>query len=248
MHKILIVDDDVELAELLEVILKREGYHIARAQAANEALEILNVTLPDLIIIDILLPDMDGVALCRSLREQPCTAKIPILFLTGLNTTDSVVNAFENGADDYIRKPFQPRELEARIRAHLRRSALFQHGEAMLIRIITDEHRVYINHREIHLTPVEYELLKYLCEHPFRMHTARSLLKHVWNYPNDTGDSALVRNHIRNLRRKIEPNPERPMILQSRHGRGYILKAHARFESRALQPQASRRGSLNLLG
>ena len=248
MYDILIVDDDVKLVDVVEVVLKREGYHITRAQTAHEALEILDATLPDLIIIDMVLPDMDGVALCRTLRERSYTAKIPILFLTGLSATHSVVDAFEGGADDYIRKPFQPRELAARVRAHLRRSMLLQSSEATLIRVIMDDRRVYINHREIHLTPVEYELLKYLCEHPFRMHTARNLLMHVWRYPNGVGDSALVRNHIRNLRRKIELDPERPMILQSRHGRGYVLKAHAQFENRALQPQASKRGSPSLVG
>lgn len=247
MYEILIVDDDVQLVDVVEVVLKREGYHTTRAQTAHDALELLEGSLPDLIIIDTVLPDMDGVALCRTLRERSYTAKIPILFLTGLRATHSVVDAFEGGADDYIRKPFQPRELAARVRAHLRRSMLVQSGGVTLVRLMLDDHRAYINDREINLTPVEYELLKYLCESPFRLHTAEDLLTHVWRYPNGVGDSALVRNHIRNLRRKIELDPERPMILQSQHGRGYVLKAHTQFEQRAPNP-SSKRGSPSLVG
>ncbi len=233
MHEILIVDDDEQLVNVVEVVLKREGYYITRAQTARDALEFLKVGRPDLVIIDMALPDMDGAALCRTLRDHSHTAKIPILFLTSLSATHSVVDAFESGGDDYIRKPFQPRELAARVRAHLRRSMLLQSDGGTLIRFVPDNHYVYINDREISLTPVEYELLKYLCERPFRLHTPEDLLTHVWHYPNGVGDSALVRNHIRNLRLKIELDPERPMILQSRHGRGYVLKAHALFDQRA---------------
>ena len=239
MYEILIVDDDAQIVDVVELVLKREGYHITRAHTAQDAMALLDISVPDLIIIDTILPDMDGVTLCRVLRERTHTSSIPILFLTGMRTTNSVVDAFDSGADDYIRKPFQPRELAARVRAHLRRSIFYGSGEIAILRITDSSRRVFINEREIPVTPVEYELLKFLCRSPFRLHTAEDLLTGVWRYPNGVGDAALVRNHIRNLRRKIEADPERPLILQSRHGRGYIVKAHIQFDEDA-PAQASR--------
>ncbi|MDZ4763453.1 MAG: response regulator transcription factor [Chloroflexota bacterium] len=230
MYEILIVDDDTQIVDVVELILKREGYHVMRAHSAREASQLVDITIPDLIIIDTMLPDMDGVSLCRTLRERTYTAHTPILFLTGLRTTNNVVDAFNSGADDYIRKPFQARELAARVRAHLRRSIYYGATDISVMRIDEDAHRVFINEHEITLTPVEYELLRHLCRAPFRLHTAEDLLTGVWRYPNGVGDAALVRNHIRNLRRKIESDPERPLILQSRHGRGYVIKAHIQLD------------------
>jgi DNA-binding response OmpR family regulator len=233
MYDILIIDDDARIVDMVELVLQREGYHVTRANTASDALQAVETNVPDLIIIDNMLPDMDGVKLCRLLREHPYVANVPILFLTGLSGTHSVVDAFESGADDYIRKPFQPRELSARVRAHLRRSLFYHAGDICLMRLIDSSKRVYVNNREILLTPVEYELLKYLCQSPFRLHTVEDLLSSVWRYPDGVGDAALVRNHIRNLRRKIESDPERPAILQSRHGRGYVVKAHIQIEQSA---------------
>jgi DNA-binding response OmpR family regulator len=236
MYEILIVDDDAQIVDMVEIILKREGYHVSRAHTVRDAIEIVDRSIPDLIIIDTMLPDLDGVSLCRTLRERDHTANTPILFLTGLRTTNNVVDAFNSGADDYIRKPFQPRELAARVRAHLRRSLYYGVSDVAIVRVDEGRRRVHINDREVALTPVEYELLSHLCHAPFRLHTADDLLTGVWRYPSGVGDAALVRNHIRNLRRKIEIDPERPAILQSRHGRGYVIKAHIQFALRAEAP------------
>jgi DNA-binding response OmpR family regulator len=231
MYEIMIIDDDPQTLDMVELVLKREGYHVLRAYSAQEALNTIDVTTPDLFVIDAVLPEMDGISLCRRLRGQPNTSNIPIIFLTAQNSTHNVVDALNNGADDYIRKPFSPRELAARVRAHIRRSNQFADGEIPVLRILTGQYRVFLNDREVMLTRVEFELLKYLCQQPYKLHTTEELLSNVWNYPDGVGDAALVRNHIHNLRRKVEQDPERPNVIQSRHGRGYVIKAHIQLEA-----------------
>ena len=234
MPKILIVDDDAQLVDLVELVLSREGYQMRRAFTARQAMELLNRELVDLILVDVILPDMEGYALCQALRNTPETARLPILMMTGHQTSTSLVEALTNGADDFIRKPFQPRELAARVRAHLRRA---NHGidpELPVIRILPNQFRVFVGDREVLLTRVEFDLLRYLCQRPHELHSTEELLSNVWQYPDGVGDSALVRNHIHNLRHKIEVDPERPVILQSRHGRGYVIKAQALVDGEPL--------------
>lgn len=229
MYEILVVDDDAQTLDMVELVLKREGYTVIRAFSAQEALNTIEETTPDLFIIDAVLPEMDGLTLCRKLRSLPQTSGIPIIFVTGNESPYSVAEALNAGGDDYVRKPFIPRELTARIRAHIRRS-FFLDGEVPNIRIIPSTYRVYVNDREVNLTRVEFDLLRHLCVAPFRLHSTDDLLAHVWQYPDGVGDAALVRNHIHNLRRKLEDDPERPEIIQSRHGRGYVVKAHIQIE------------------
>lgn len=230
MPKILIVDDDAQVLDLVELILSREGHLVRRAFTAAQALEVVKREPSDLVIVDVMLPDMDGFALCKALRSTPETALLPILFLTAQQTPGSLVEALTSGADDFIRKPFQPRELAARVRAHLRRSNKGVDPDQPVIRILSSQFRVFVGDREVSLTRVEFDLLRYLCQRPHELHSTEELLSNVWQYPDGVGDSALVRNHIHNLRQKIEIDPERPMILQSRHGRGYVVKAHALLE------------------
>jgi|SRR5690606_5580679 len=233
MYEIMIVDDDAQVLDMVELVLKREGYRVLRTYSAHSALEMLEKTTPDLFVIDALLPEVDGLTLCRRLRALPHTANTPIIILTGQNSSYGVVEALASGGDDYIRKPFAPRELAARVRAHIRRSVYYVDGEVATIRISPSQYRVFINEREVMLTRVEFELLRYLCLSPYRLHSTEELLTNVWQYPDGVGDAALVRNHIHNLRRKIEQDPERPLILQSRHGRGYVIKARAQIEDQS---------------
>jgi DNA-binding response OmpR family regulator len=229
MYEILVVDDDAQTLDMVELVLKREGYTVIRSFSAQEALASIEQTTPDLFIIDAVLPEVDGLSLCRKLRAHPQTSNIPIIFVTGRDSPYSVAEALNAGGDDYIRKPFAPRELTARIRAHIRRS-FYLDGDVPTIRIVPSTYRVYVNDREINLTRVEFDLLKYLCVSPYRLHSTDDLLANVWQYPDGVGDAALVRNHIHNLRRKLETDPERPELIQSRHGRGYVVKAHIQID------------------
>jgi DNA-binding response OmpR family regulator len=238
MYEIMIVDNDAQTLDMVELVLKREGYDVTRALSARDVLKAVDKTPPDLFVIDAVLPEMDGVALCRKLRTHPQTTNTPIIFLTGHDSPYTVADALNSGGDDYIRKPFAPRELAARVRAHIRRSNHVGADDTSVVRIIAPSYRVFVNDREIMLTRVEFDLLKYMCLFPYKLHSTEDLLRGVWGYPDGVGDSALVRNHIHNLRKKIELDPERPNVIQSRHGRGYVIKAHVQIEEEANQRYA----------
>jgi DNA-binding response OmpR family regulator len=225
MYEIMIVDDDVQMLDMVELVLRREGFTVLRASSAIEALDITSEQSPDLYVIDAMMPEMDGIALCRRLRAQTHTANTPIIFLTGNTSSNNVVDALNSGGDDFIRKPFVPRELIARVQAHIRRSALYGEDNLPVLRVLPSQYRMFVDDREISLTRVEFDLLKYMCSAPHKLHSTEDLLAGVWQYPKGVGDAALVRNHIHNLRRKLEEDPERPTIIQSRHGRGYVVKA-----------------------
>ena len=230
MHDILIVDDDAQMLDMVELVLRREGFNVYRAFSAQDALAQIDQDTPDLLLIDSMLPDIDGIALCRKLRAQAATANTPIIFLTGFDAPFSVVDALGAGGDDYIRKPFVPRELAARVRAHIRRAAFYSDAQMPVLRILPDSFQLFINDREVSLTRGEFDLLMYLCRQPHKLHSTEDLLVNVWHYPVGVGDAALVRNHIHNLRQKLELDPDRPTIIQSRHGRGYVVKAHIQVE------------------
>ncbi|MGQ9909635.1 MAG: response regulator transcription factor [Candidatus Flexifilum sp.] len=233
MYEIMVVDDDIQTLDMLSLILKREGYRVVSAQSGEEALALLERTNVDLFVLDAVLPDLHGVTLCQRIRSLSQFAHTPIMFLTGHGTTQSAVDALMAGGDDYLRKPFASRVLIARVRALLRRVIDYTDTGAPLIRIRSADYQIFIDDREIHLTRIEFELLKYLCRAPYHLHSVEELLTNVWRYPAGVGDAALVRNHIHNIRRKIEIDPERPTILQSRHGRGYMIKARTQIDDRA---------------
>lgn len=233
MSQILIADDDLAMLQMVEQVLDHEGYSVLTATSSEEALDVVNYTTPDLFLIDLALPEMDGIELCRKLRTHNATENSPIVFLTGHNTAYSAAEALEAGGDDYIRKPFAVRELTARIRAHLRRSYKFTTEDTASIRIMPDTYQVFVDDREISLTRIEFDLLLYIASSPQKWHPTQDLLAGVWNYPDGVGDTALVRNHIRNLRRKLEINPEYPDIIQSRHGRGYSIRGKVQISERS---------------
>lgn len=232
MYNILVVDDDMQMLELIGQLLSREGYSVQSAYSAEHALELVENDVPDLFMIDAALPQVDGLALCRRLRKYPKTQSQPIIVITGHDSPYDVADALAAGGDDFILKPFAVRELMARLRAHLRRVAKrSDDGEQPHLTFLSDDRSVRVDGEDVNLTQVEYTLLRYLCQHPTRLHSTQELLMNVWDYPADTGDAALVRNHVRNLRRKLETVPERPEIIQSRHGRGYTIRAIVEFEA-----------------
>ena len=230
MYKILVVDDDTQMVELIAQLLQREGYGVLTAYSADEAMAIVEKQTPDLFIIDAVLPMTDGLALCRQLRRHPKGKEQPIIFVTGHDSPYDVTDALAAGGDDFILKPFAVRELTARLRAQLRRiTKVTDDNSVSRLQFLASRRTVLVDGRDVDLTQVEYDLLRYLCSAPTKLHSTHELLMAVWQYPADAGDSALVRNHIRNLRRKLECAPERPEIIQSRHGRGYTVRALIEF-------------------
>ncbi len=203
---------------------------------ARTALQLAREHRPDVIILDFALADMSGFELCAHLRAMPFVDQTPILFVSEHQNAQYAAEALNKGADDYLRKPFAMRELSARVRALLRRAPNRSVQRVPTVFIDMDGRSVWINNRIVELTPTEFSLLDYLCQHTGELHTAHDLLEKIWAYLPGEGDTALVRNHIRNLRRKIEDNPDYPEIVVSLHGRGYTCNAHAVY---ALAGQAA---------
>lgn len=234
MSEIFVAANDPSTLTTLEQMLSQEGYDVRSSQSGRDVLKTLKdkkareSVVPDLFILDVELQDVDGIALCRQLRDEFEFSQTPIVIVGERNEPQDIAMALNAGGDDYIRKPIVMRELAARVRAHLRRAYYFDMPK---ISIMTDTYQVFINQREISLTRVEFDLLRYLCHMPDQWHSTRELLTNVWQYPDGVGDTALVRNHVRNLRRKLEDNPDRPSVIQSRHGRGYLIRAQVSFDS-----------------
>lgn len=227
MNKILIVDDDPGMLGLISTIMENEGHQTLKAQSGLEALSVAHSNKPDLCILDVSMPEMDGVALCKSIRTIADLADVPIIFVTAHVGKYTVTDALEAGGDDFIRKPFANRELAARVRAHLRR--YMQNDGQPFIQIRSKQFRIFVNQTEVVLTQQEFELFHFLGVHANDWFSTQDLLHKVWDYPVGIGDPALVRNHVRNIRQKIEENPDKPIILQSRHGRGYAICANVSF-------------------
>jgi len=223
LPRILVVDDERQILRALRVILREAGYEVIEAATVEEALDRAAVRPPDAAIVDLMLPDGSGVELCRRLREW---TSMPILVLSAIGEEDAKVEALEAGADDYVTKPFGPRELVARLAAALRRVGDAPGEPAIEV----DGLRVDLNARvvrrdgeEIHLTPIEFDLLRTLVRHRGRLMTHRALLVEVWG-PQYGDDTQVLRAHIANLRRKIEPPGERRYI-RTDAGVGYRFAA-----------------------
>ena len=223
LPRVLVVDDERQILRALKVILREAGYEVIEAATIEEALDRAAVRPPDAAIIDLMLPDGSGIELCRRLREW---TSMPIVVLSAVGEEDAKVEALEAGADDYVTKPFGPRELVARLGAALRRVG-DPPGEPA---IEVDGLHVDLNARvvrrdgeEIRLTPIEFDLLRALVRHRGRLMTHRSLLVEVWG-PQYGDDTQVLRAHIANLRRKIEPPGERRYI-RTDAGVGYRFAA-----------------------
>ncbi len=228
MVQILAVDDDPEVLATVGRVLKNEAYDVTLASSAAQALGILERQIPDLLVLDIIMPEMDGITLCRQLRDDPRFIPLPILFLTAKGSTDDIVNGLDAGADDYVIKPFELAELRARIAALLRRGTRDKKSDTILqlndLRLDSDTYQVIVDDFAIQLTSTEHRLLRYLMEHPNQALSPGHLLQAVWEYPPNTGDPDLVRAHVRNLRAKIEKGTQRKYI-RTIHGVGYMISA-----------------------
>ena len=226
--KILIVEDDVNLLETLRYNLVREGYNVITASDGTKALDIAVKEKPDLIILDLMLPGLSGLEVCRILRK---TMTMPILMLTAKSEEIDKVVGLEVGADDYMTKPFSIRELQARVRAMLRRATMSISeisGEGRVLKsgdleIDTARHQVFLGGKELVLTPKEFDLLVFLTVNKGFVFSREKLLEKVWGY-DYAGDTRTVDVHIRWLRQKIESNPKKPKYLVTVRGTGYKLE------------------------
>lgn len=189
---------------------------------------MLEKRIPDALVLDIIMPGMDGISVCRQLRRDPRFTALPILFLTAKGSTDDIVDGLDAGADDYVIKPFELAELRARIHALLRRSSRDSGSGAIIqmndLKLDSDTYQVFVKGYRVQLTSTEHRLLRYLMENPNRALSPGHLLQAVWEYPPNTGDPDLVRAHVRNLRAKIEKNTDRRYI-RTIHGVGYMISA-----------------------
>lgn len=223
---ILAVDDDIEVLETLGRVLKHEAFDVTLASSGAQALDILDRQTPELLILDIIMPEMDGITLCRRLRRDSRFITLPILFLTAKGSTDDIVTGLDAGADDYVVKPFELAELRARVSALLRRGSRDKNSSTVIelhdLKLDSDTYRVYVGSDCIQLTSTEHRLLRYLMEHPNQALSPGHLLQAVWEYPPNTGDPDLVRAHVRNLRAKIEKGQDRRYI-RTIHGVGYMI-------------------------
>lgn len=234
MKKIFIVEDDEEIAGLLEFNLLKQGYAVARAAGGREALNRLREEKPDLILLDLMLPELDGYEVCRTLRAWDDYKKIPVIMLTAKSEELDVVLGLELGADDYVIKPFSVRELLSRIKAHLRRNDdppkdTRQQGQEDVeslrvgdVVLKPAEYRVYVREKAVNLTQKEFELLKLLMSNKGRVLKRDLLLETIWGYDADI-DTRTVDVHIRYLRQKIEADPANPRYIKTTRGVGYFL-------------------------
>ncbi|GAA4871539.1 MtrAB system response regulator MtrA [Serinicoccus chungangensis] len=217
--RVLVVDDDQALAEMLGIVLRKEGYEVASCADGGRAMPMFREFRPDLVLLDVMLPSKDGIEVCRELRAE---SGIPVVMLTARTDTKDVVLGLEAGADDYVVKPFKPQELLARIRARLRRTdsgddTRLQVGD---VQIDVAGHEVTRAGEQIPLTPLEFDLLVALASKPTQVFDRESLLEQVWGYRH-AGDTRLVNVHVQRLRSKIEKDPENPQIVVTVRGVGY---------------------------
>ncbi len=228
---VLVVDDDHKLISLVRMYLEREGFRVIPAYDGTQALEVFTRHSPAFVILDVMLPRMDGMAVCRQIRK---TSTVPILMLTAkVDEVDKLVG-LGIGADDYVTKPFSPRELVARVRAILRRTASRERVVPRLVRgdLVMDleKHEVSVEGREVRLTPIEFKLLQALMEFPGRVFTRDQLLAHVYAFDEAAVVDRTVDVHIGKLREKIRDDPNRPRYIQTVRGVGYKLVGAPRAE------------------
>lgn len=218
--KILVVDDDPAIAEMLTIVLQGEGFRTVVVGDGVEAVKAAEEHNPDLILLDVMLPGMNGIDVCKAIRE---TSTVPIVMLTARTDTVDVVLGLESGADDYVHKPFKPKELVARVRARLRRTpeeAPAETIEVADLKIDVPGHQVIRDGQEIALTPIEFDLLVTLASRPRQVFSREELLEQVWGY-RKSSDTRLVNVHIQRLRSKVERDPDDPKIIQTVRGIGY---------------------------
>ncbi len=217
--RVLVVDDDPALAEMLTIVLRGEGFDTAVIGDGTRALPVVRELRPDLVLLDLMLPGMNGIDVCKAIRAE---SGLPIVMLTAKSDTIDVVLGLESGADDYVVKPFKPKELVARVRARLRRTEP-EPAERLAIDNVTIDvpgHRVTREGQPISLTPLEFDLLVALARRPRQVFTREVLLEQVWGYRH-AADTRLVNVHVQRLRSKVERDPEHPEVVLTVRGVGY---------------------------
>ncbi|MDY3049634.1 MAG: response regulator transcription factor [Rothia sp. (in: high G+C Gram-positive bacteria)] len=223
--KLLVVDDEPNILELLATSLRFAGFEVVTAANGREALEKAESESPDLAVLDVMLPDMDGFTVTRKLRNSG--RHFPVLFLTAKDDTEDKVTGLTVGGDDYVTKPFSLDEVVARIRAVLRRTQPFAEEDSRLrvddLILDDDAHEVFRGEREIDLSPTEFKLLRYLMLNPNRVLSKAQILDHVWEY-DFNGDASIVESYISYLRRKIDNDQNLPPLIHTKRGVGYLLR------------------------
>ncbi|MET0302703.1 MAG: MtrAB system response regulator MtrA [Microbacteriaceae bacterium] len=217
--RILVVDDDTALAEMIGIVLRAEGFDPHFCADGNEAFEQFHAVRPGLVLLDLMLPGKDGIEVCEQIRGE---SGVPIIMLTAKGDTADVVRGLESGADDYVVKPFNPKELVARVRARLR-PATPATSETLTIGDLTIDvagHEVRRGESRINLTPLEFQLLLALAAKPQQVFTREMLLEQVWGY-HYKADTRLVNVHVQRLRAKVEHDPDNPRIVTTVRGVGY---------------------------
>jgi len=232
-RKVLVVDDEDSVRELIELYLKKEGFEVIHARDGREALRLNGEHHPDLIILDLMLPGLDGWDVCRQIRSQ---SRTPIIMLTARTEEVDRIVGLELGADDYVVKPFSPREMVARVKAVLRRgSATEEEADALVfpgLRVDRVQHRVEVEGEEVHLTPTEFRLLWCLASRPGRVFSRAELLDRIWGYDSES-DARTVDVHIKRLRQKTKASETRPFAITTVWGLGY------KFETRSAPDSSS---------
>ena len=224
--RLLVVDDEPNILELLSVSLRFAGFEVATATNGVDALNTARTFSPDLVVLDVMMPGLDGFEVARQLRSSGDT--IPVLFLTAKDATEDRVQGLTLGGDDYVTKPFSLEEVVARIRAVLRRTSGSTAPERAPSRLSyadlvldDDTHEVWKGDREVELSPTEFNLLRYLLQNPNRVLSKRQILEHVWNY-DFGGDGNVVESYVSYLRRKVDTSE--PRLLHTVRGVGYVLR------------------------
>ncbi|HEY9759580.1 MAG TPA: response regulator transcription factor [Oculatellaceae cyanobacterium] len=229
MSRILVIDDDQAIAELVKVNLELLGHIVTTANDGIKGLALAQQQRPDLVVLDVMMPDLDGFTVCQRLRQNPQTHPIPILMLTALGMTKDKVTGFDSGADDYLVKPFEIPELQVRVRALLRRSGSVPHSASLPeilhageITLIPENLQAKVRDRVVKLTPTEFEILHCLMQHHGQTVSTGKLLEEVWGYsPDDDVDT--IRVHIRHLRTRLETSERK--YIRTVYGGGYQLMA-----------------------
>lgn len=217
--RILVVDDDIALSEMIGIVLEAEGFEVSTCADGARALSAFHATAPDLVLLDLMLPGMDGIAICQQLRRE---SDVPVVMLTARSDTADVVAGLEAGADDYVPKPFKPKELVARVRARLRgrEDSGDEHLVVGEVSIDVPGHVVRRSGEVVALTPLEFDLLATLARAPWKVFSREELLEKVWGYQH-AADTRLVNVHVQRLRSKIERDPESPEVVVTVRGVGY---------------------------
>lgn len=227
MPYIVAVDDESDVLATLGRALEGDDTRVKLVNVSTEAEAIISKERPDLVILDIIMPGIDGITICRRLRSNPEFVDLPILFLTAKGRTDDIVAGLDAGADDYVVKPFHVQEMRARVSALLRRSLRDTKNESVIqvadLKLDSKTHQVVIDEEIVQLTATEHRLLRYLMSHAGKPQSPVHLLEEVWEYPPQTGDPDLVRAHVRNLRAKLRKATGKRFI-ETVHGVGYIIE------------------------